>query len=170
MECEVGLFICKSVGNTVDSESALRSAETFLPRVRAPQPAPWPSEGLGSLRLFCCGLVIYKNQTNLLVRGTSIPYPSDSLASRETRRVELADVILLLQIKVQSVRDHPNPDTKIIPNLTQRSSQSRHRDHPNPDTEIMPILTQRSSQSRHRDHPNPDTEIIPNLTQRSSQT
>ncbi|GFO25903.1 hypothetical protein PoB_005240800 [Plakobranchus ocellatus] len=36
----------RGVGCTVASESALRSARTFLSRVRAPPPAPWPTEGL----------------------------------------------------------------------------------------------------------------------------
>ncbi|GFO43520.1 hypothetical protein PoB_007002500 [Plakobranchus ocellatus] len=34
---------------TVDGESALRSAGTFLSWVRAPSPAPWPDGGPGSL-------------------------------------------------------------------------------------------------------------------------
>ncbi|GFO17225.1 hypothetical protein PoB_004373000 [Plakobranchus ocellatus] len=50
------------VGGTVASESALRSAGTFLPRIRAPPPAPWPDGGSESLRSPCCGLAIYKNQ------------------------------------------------------------------------------------------------------------
>ncbi|GFO18462.1 hypothetical protein PoB_004496700 [Plakobranchus ocellatus] len=48
-----------SVGGTEDSESALRSAGTLLPRVRAPSPAP------ESLRSPCCGLAVYKQSTNL---------------------------------------------------------------------------------------------------------
>ncbi|GFO30561.1 hypothetical protein PoB_005706600 [Plakobranchus ocellatus] len=45
-----------SVGGTVASESALRSAGTILSRVRAPPPAPWPDGGPESLRSPCCGL------------------------------------------------------------------------------------------------------------------
>ncbi|GFO16771.1 hypothetical protein PoB_004327600 [Plakobranchus ocellatus] len=41
------------VGGTVASESALRSAGTFLSRVRAPPPAPWPDGGPESLRSPC---------------------------------------------------------------------------------------------------------------------
>ncbi|GFO29831.1 hypothetical protein PoB_005633600 [Plakobranchus ocellatus] len=48
-----------SVGGTVDSESALRSAGTPLSRVRAPSPAPWPDGGRPeSLRSPYCGLAI----------------------------------------------------------------------------------------------------------------
>ncbi|GFN80853.1 hypothetical protein PoB_000735900 [Plakobranchus ocellatus] len=53
---------CGGVGDTVTSESALRSAGTLLSRVRAPPPAPWPDGGPESLRSPCCGLAIYKNQ------------------------------------------------------------------------------------------------------------
>ncbi|GFO39692.1 hypothetical protein PoB_006619700 [Plakobranchus ocellatus] len=48
------------IGGTVASESALRSAGTFLSRVRAQPPAPWPDGGPESLRSPCCGLAIYK--------------------------------------------------------------------------------------------------------------
>ncbi|GFO49796.1 hypothetical protein PoB_007630100 [Plakobranchus ocellatus] len=57
------------VGGTVASESALRSAGTLLSRVRAPPPAPWPDGGPESLRSPCCGLAIYKTQTNSGVRS-----------------------------------------------------------------------------------------------------
>ncbi|GFN91701.1 eukaryotic translation initiation factor 3 subunit f [Plakobranchus ocellatus] len=50
-----------NVGGTVASESALRSAENLLLRVRAPPPAPWPDGRPESLRSRCCGLAIYKN-------------------------------------------------------------------------------------------------------------
>ncbi|GFO23661.1 hypothetical protein PoB_005016600 [Plakobranchus ocellatus] len=40
------LLLLGAVAGTVDGESALRSAGSFLSRVRAPPPAPWP----GSLR------------------------------------------------------------------------------------------------------------------------
>ncbi|GFN95789.1 cnpolydom [Plakobranchus ocellatus] len=43
---------------TVASESALRSAGTYLSRVRAPSPAPWPDGGPESLRASYCGLAI----------------------------------------------------------------------------------------------------------------
>ncbi|GFN88652.1 hypothetical protein PoB_001515800 [Plakobranchus ocellatus] len=46
----------QGVGGTVDSESALRSAGTFLLRVRAPPPAPRRDGGPESLRSPCCGL------------------------------------------------------------------------------------------------------------------
>ncbi|GFN95883.1 hypothetical protein PoB_002238900 [Plakobranchus ocellatus] len=49
------------VGGTVACESALRSAGTFLSRVRAPPSAPRPDGGLKSLRSPCCGLALYKN-------------------------------------------------------------------------------------------------------------
>ncbi|GFO14351.1 hypothetical protein PoB_004085600 [Plakobranchus ocellatus] len=52
-----------SVGSTVAIESALRPAGTFLPRVRAPPPAPWPDGGPESLRSPGCGLAIYKAKT-----------------------------------------------------------------------------------------------------------
>ncbi|GFO21425.1 hypothetical protein PoB_004793000 [Plakobranchus ocellatus] len=45
------------------SESALRSAEILLSRVRVPPPAPWPDTGPENLRLPCCGLAIHKNKT-----------------------------------------------------------------------------------------------------------
>ncbi|GFO12227.1 hypothetical protein PoB_003873200 [Plakobranchus ocellatus] len=51
------------VGGTLASESALRSAGTFLSRVRAPLPAPWPDGGPESLRSPYCGLALYKNQS-----------------------------------------------------------------------------------------------------------
>ncbi|GFN89112.1 hypothetical protein PoB_001561800 [Plakobranchus ocellatus] len=51
------------VGGTVASESAMRSAGTFLSQAQAPPPAPWPDGGPRSLRSACCGLAIYKNQT-----------------------------------------------------------------------------------------------------------
>ncbi|GFO40051.1 hypothetical protein PoB_006655600 [Plakobranchus ocellatus] len=54
---------CWGVDGTVASESALRSAQTLLSRVRAPPPAPWPDRGPESLRSPCCGLAIYKNPT-----------------------------------------------------------------------------------------------------------
>ncbi|GFN94107.1 hypothetical protein PoB_002061300 [Plakobranchus ocellatus] len=50
------------VGSTVACESALRSVGTFLSRVRAPLPAPWPDGGPESLRSPCCGLAIYKKK------------------------------------------------------------------------------------------------------------
>ncbi|GFO10230.1 hypothetical protein PoB_003673500 [Plakobranchus ocellatus] len=50
------------VSGTVVSESALRSAKTFLSWVRATLPAPWPDGGPKSLRSSCCGLAIYKMQ------------------------------------------------------------------------------------------------------------
>ncbi|GFO04810.1 hypothetical protein PoB_003131500 [Plakobranchus ocellatus] len=48
----------RGVCGTVASESALRSAGTFLSRVRAPPPAPWPNGGPESLRSLRCGLAI----------------------------------------------------------------------------------------------------------------
>ncbi|GFN89540.1 hypothetical protein PoB_001604600 [Plakobranchus ocellatus] len=50
------------VGGTVASESALRSAETLLSRVRVPPPAPWPNGAPESLRSPCYGLAINKNR------------------------------------------------------------------------------------------------------------
>ncbi|GFO39711.1 hypothetical protein PoB_006621600 [Plakobranchus ocellatus] len=52
------------VGGTVACESALRSAGTFLSRVRAPPSAPRPDGGPKSLRSPGCGLAIYKNPIN----------------------------------------------------------------------------------------------------------
>ncbi|GFO07759.1 dual specificity protein phosphatase [Plakobranchus ocellatus] len=52
------------VGSTVASESALKSAGTFLSLVRAPPPAPWPDGGLESLRSPSCGLAIYKTHAH----------------------------------------------------------------------------------------------------------
>ncbi|GFO11440.1 hypothetical protein PoB_003794500 [Plakobranchus ocellatus] len=49
------------VGDTVDSESALRSAEILLSRVRAPPPAPRPDRGPESLKSTCCTLATYKS-------------------------------------------------------------------------------------------------------------
>ncbi|GFO16138.1 hypothetical protein PoB_004264300 [Plakobranchus ocellatus] len=53
----------EGLGDTVASESALRSAGTLLSRVRAPPPTPWPDGNPESLRSPCCGLAIRKNQT-----------------------------------------------------------------------------------------------------------
>ncbi|GFO08932.1 hypothetical protein PoB_003543700 [Plakobranchus ocellatus] len=49
------------VSGTVGSESALRSPENLLSRVRAPPPAPWPDGGPESLKTSCCGLALYEN-------------------------------------------------------------------------------------------------------------
>ncbi|GFO10336.1 hypothetical protein PoB_003684100 [Plakobranchus ocellatus] len=59
------LGIAGGVDGTVAGVSALRSAGTLLSRVRVPPTAPWPEGGLESLRSPCCGLAIYKKQTNL---------------------------------------------------------------------------------------------------------
>ncbi|GFO50290.1 hypothetical protein PoB_007679500 [Plakobranchus ocellatus] len=48
------------VGGTVASESALRSAGTFLSRVRAPLPAPWPDGGPESLKCLAVGWLYTK--------------------------------------------------------------------------------------------------------------
>ncbi|GFO30507.1 hypothetical protein PoB_005701200 [Plakobranchus ocellatus] len=58
------LVLCAGgVSSTVISESALRSAGTLLPRVRAPPSAPRPDGGPQSPRSLCCGQTIYTNQT-----------------------------------------------------------------------------------------------------------
>ncbi|GFO46158.1 hypothetical protein PoB_007266300 [Plakobranchus ocellatus] len=57
------------VGGTVANDSALRCAGTLLSRVRAPPPMLWPDGGPESLRSPCCGLAIYKNQTDVRVGG-----------------------------------------------------------------------------------------------------
>ncbi|GFO13883.1 hypothetical protein PoB_004038800 [Plakobranchus ocellatus] len=56
------MCIGRGAGGTVDSESAVRSAETLLSRVRTPPPGPWLVGGPESLRSTCCGLAIYNNQ------------------------------------------------------------------------------------------------------------
>ncbi|GFN87844.1 hypothetical protein PoB_001435000, partial [Plakobranchus ocellatus] len=55
-----------NVGDIVACESALRSAGTLLSRVRAPPSAPRPDGGPKSMRLPCCGLAVYKTQSNPL--------------------------------------------------------------------------------------------------------
>ncbi|GFN80863.1 hypothetical protein PoB_000736900 [Plakobranchus ocellatus] len=58
-EPSVRIHLHRSVGGKVESESALRSAETLLS-----PPAPWPNAGPEDrLRSPYCGLAIYKNQT-----------------------------------------------------------------------------------------------------------
>ncbi|GFN82645.1 hypothetical protein PoB_000915100 [Plakobranchus ocellatus] len=58
-----------SIGNTVNSETALRSAGTLLSRVRVPSQAYLPGKRPESLRSPCFGLNIYPktkpNQTNI---------------------------------------------------------------------------------------------------------
>ncbi|GFO18126.1 hypothetical protein PoB_004463100 [Plakobranchus ocellatus] len=50
-----------ALGDTVDSESTLRSAVNLLSRVRPLPPAPWPDEGPESLRSSRCVLAYKKN-------------------------------------------------------------------------------------------------------------
>ncbi|GFN80391.1 hypothetical protein PoB_000689700 [Plakobranchus ocellatus] len=64
-----------SVGGTVACESALRSAGTLLPRVRAPPSAPRPDGGPKSLR----SLAIYKKLKLLIYK----PRPKTSRPSHE---------------------------------------------------------------------------------------
>ncbi|GFN95786.1 thioredoxin-like protein 1 [Plakobranchus ocellatus] len=66
------------VGSTVACESALRSAGTFLSRVRAPLPAPWPDGGPESLRSPCCGLAINEKKIiNMASRIRQLQADSD---------------------------------------------------------------------------------------------
>ncbi|GFO17535.1 hypothetical protein PoB_004404000 [Plakobranchus ocellatus] len=53
-------------GGTVDSESALRSAETILSRVRTPPPVLWHDGKPESLIPFCCGQAIYQIYPSIL--------------------------------------------------------------------------------------------------------
>ncbi|GFN99947.1 hypothetical protein PoB_002645300 [Plakobranchus ocellatus] len=70
------VHLCKGgVGGSVTSESALRSAGTFLWRVRAPSLAPCPDGGPESLRSPCCGLAIYKKQTKHLCKAKDPQLP-----------------------------------------------------------------------------------------------
>ncbi|GFN99675.1 hypothetical protein PoB_002618100 [Plakobranchus ocellatus] len=58
----------RSVGGTMASASALKSAGTLLSQVRAPPTAPWTDGRSESLRSPCCGLAKNKNHTSNFTR------------------------------------------------------------------------------------------------------
>ncbi|GFO39728.1 hypothetical protein PoB_006623300 [Plakobranchus ocellatus] len=79
-ESEEGYLTGWSVGGTVDSESALRSAGTLLLRVRAPPLAPWPDGRPETLRSAYCGQAMYIHASNLngyLTTGWSFMWNED---------------------------------------------------------------------------------------------
>ncbi|GFO22447.1 hypothetical protein PoB_004895200 [Plakobranchus ocellatus] len=70
-------------------ESALRSAGTFLARVRPPPPAPWPNGGPESLRSACCGLC------KRIVTATSVLQVSHDKSRRLQCGPTLTDTTLM---------------------------------------------------------------------------
>ncbi|GFO45440.1 glutamate receptor subunit protein glur5, partial [Plakobranchus ocellatus] len=82
----------KSVGGTVDSESALRSAGTLLSRVRTLQPAPSFEGGPENLISPCCRLTIYKNPNSFgashLFSQSESPAPRTALMYAISRHNE----------------------------------------------------------------------------------
>ncbi|GFO28898.1 hypothetical protein PoB_005540300 [Plakobranchus ocellatus] len=63
----------RSSGGTVDSDSAPRSAETILSRVRTPPPVLWHDGRPESLISFCCGQVMYQNYPSILEGRCLLP-------------------------------------------------------------------------------------------------
>ncbi|GFO37089.1 hypothetical protein PoB_006359400 [Plakobranchus ocellatus] len=71
------MYLERGIGGRVDRESAVKSAGTFMSRLRAPPSAPWPDREPASMRSACCGLASHKDPNPIQETPQPIPTRAD---------------------------------------------------------------------------------------------